>query len=664
MNILIPHKWLLEYLDTKATPKQIQKYLSLCGPSVETVTKHKNDYIYDIEVTTNRVDCMSVSGFARECAAILPQFNIKAKLKKIKLKLPTSTKPLDIKIIPNHKLGSTAGSRILGIKLENITIKPSPKWLQTRLLQIGQRPLNNAIDITNYAMWELGHPIHVFDYDRLQNKTINVRLARKGETLVTLDNQKITLKGGEVVFDNKAGQIILLPGIMGTKNTVVTPKTRNCLLWIESIDAKRVRYASMTHDLRSQAAVLNEKQVDPELALPTFQKAVSLFTKLANAKVASRIHDIYPKPPKAKPINLKQSQLDTYMGLKLKPSKVKTILSNLNCQTSFKNKTYKVTPPSYRIQDMQIPQDVIEEIARIFGYHNLPGKLMDTPIPSTSFKQDYNLLYQIKTWLAGWGLNELYTYSFVSKELAIQSGFDLKNHVKLKNPLLDDWVYMRRSLIPSLIEALNQNSTQPKLDLFELQNIYQPATSKTNLPNQKLSLNVITNQNYKHLKGILDNLLIKLHLPQTQVVPTQKPPSIFNPSKTGIIKSNSKTLGFIGQIKNTNLFAIDIKIPELISLANTYPAVTAAINHPPIIEDLTFHLPSKTHISFVIDEIINSSHLIEKVILKTIYKQNATFTIYYRHRLKTLTDKQIAPIRKKVITNLKKSFKTKLIGKL
>ena len=177
-------------------------------------------------------------------------------------------------------------------------------------------------------------------------------------------------------------------------------------------------------------------------------------------------------------------------------------------------------------------------------------------------------------------------------------------------------------------------------------------------------MNVITNQNYKHLKGILDNLLIKLHLPQTQVVPTQKPPSIFNPSKTGIIKSNSKTLGFIGQIKNTNLFAIDIKIPELISLANTYPAVTAAINHPPIIEDLTFHLPSKTHISFVIDEIINSSHLIEKVILKTIYKQNATFTIYYRHRLKTLTDKQIAPIRKKVITNLKKSFKTKLIGKL
>ena len=168
MNILIPHKWLLEHLDTKATPKQIQEYLSLCGPSIEKIDIVNGDSIYDIEVTTNRVDMMSIRGIAREASVILPEFGIDAKLKKLDLSSSNSKSSLGIEIKNDPKLCN----RILAVKLENIDIKPSPKNIQDRLNQAGLRPLNNAIDITNYVMWELGHPIHAFDYDRIVQKKI------------------------------------------------------------------------------------------------------------------------------------------------------------------------------------------------------------------------------------------------------------------------------------------------------------------------------------------------------------------------------------------------------------------------------------------------------------------------------------------------------------
>src|SRR3990170_6589114 len=185
MNILIPDSWLREHLETKATPSEIQKYLSLSGPSVERVETIRKDPVYDIEVTTNRVDCMSVRGIAREAAAILPEFGIKAQRKTLRLPTLKSQKPLDIRIINNPKLCQ----RILAIKFTGIHIAPSPAWLRDRLVKVGQRPLLNVIDITNYVMWELGHPIHVFDYDRLTTKKIIVREAKPAETLVTLDEK-------------------------------------------------------------------------------------------------------------------------------------------------------------------------------------------------------------------------------------------------------------------------------------------------------------------------------------------------------------------------------------------------------------------------------------------------------------------------------------------
>jgi len=680
MNILVPHHWLLDHLKTTATPKQIQKYLSLCGPSVERTIKVKGEPVYDIEVTTNRVDSISIYGIAREAAAILPEFGLKASLKSLKLNPITSTKKLDFTIKNNPKLCR----RVITIKLENLQLKPSPKWLQDRLIQVGQRPLNNAIDITNYIMWEIGHPVHVFDYDRLTNKTIIIREAKKGEEVVTLDDKKHILVGGEVVFDDGAGEIVDVPGIMGTKNTIVTDKTKNALLLIESIHPEKIRFASMTHAIRSQAAILNEKNVDPHLAETAILKAIELYQKICKATIGSQLLDIYPTKPTPKTTTLTQQLLNTYMGLHVKPTRVKRILENLGCKVKVKKTKpyslnpirYLITPPSWRTKDLNLPADYIEEIARIYGYHNLPSVVMDTPIPDNPPDEKFKLEHLIKQWLADWGFNEVYTYSMVSKDLSLQSGETLHHHLKIKNPLIDDFAYMRRSLIPSHLQVLSDNKNRDQVSIFEMANVYHPASTRSrsstrsgpkkgNLPNEELQLTITTIQKYPYLKGILDALLEKLFITNTSIIPVEKASLPFLNNQTAEIYADKTFIGHIGRVENSkSTHVIQLLVKPLLKIARTHPRYIPVVTTPPIIEDLTFTLPTKTFLGEVIDTINKQSKLIELVELTKVYHLNHTFQITYRNPKKSLKDRNIAPIRKKIVSSLRASHSAKLVGKL
>ncbi|MBI4034894.1 MAG: phenylalanine--tRNA ligase subunit beta [Candidatus Chisholmbacteria bacterium] len=631
MNLLVPHSWLLEHLDTKAKPADIQRYLSLCGPSVEQITQVDGEPIYHIEVTTNRVDMMSVYGIAREAAAILPQFKIKASLKKINHKPFTiSHKPLDITIKNNPHLCH----RILAIKLSDVKLGPSPKWLQDRLIQIGQRPLNNIIDITNFCMWELGHPVHAFDYDRLKKKTVIVRTAKKGERLTTLDDKTHTLKGGEVVFDDGTGQIIDLPGIMGTQNTVVTHTTKNVLLWIESIVPEKIRLASMGLNIRSQAAILNEKGVDPELGLTAILQSIKLSQTIAGAQVASRLVDIYPYPPKSVTTTLNQQTIDTYLGIHLEPKKITKILTSLGCIVNLRSNIYYLTPPSWRSSDLLIPQDYIEEITRIYGYHNLPSILMATSIPDNPPDDNFQLEHQIKTWLADWGLTEIYTYSLVAQP-------DAKNNLKLTNPLTDDMIYLRQSLISSHLQVINQNKNKKDISIFEMANVYLPKPK--NLPEHQLRLTLTTTQDYAWLKGIIEALFQKLHLPSITFKPTA--------NSTAAILSHTTQVGTIG-IVTPSISAADLDVKTLISLSSLYPHYQPLPTTAPIIEDVTITLSPQTYLGPVITAIKSVSPLIESVTLKDRYQDNFTFTITYRHPKNQLTDQDIAPLRAKITTKI------------
>lgn len=654
MNIYIPYYWLLEHLETKATPEEIARCLSLCGPSVERIEVIEGEPVLEIEVTTNRVDCMSVRGVAREAAVILPEFGIRAKLEPLELPKVNGRGELGIKIVNNSRLCK----RILAVRMSDLKMGSSPAWMQKRLTQVGQRPLNNLIDITNYVMWEIGHPVHIFDFNRLEKGKIIVREAKKGEKLVTLDGKEHVLNGGEVIFDNDRGEIIDLPGIMGTENTVVTSETKETLLWIESIDAVKIRNASMGMAIRSQAAILNEKAVDPELAATAMMRCVQLYQELAGARVKSGLVDIYPMKSGDEPVVLEQRLINNYMGLEVEPKRITRILEALGVGVKQLKSGFRLTSPSWRKNDLQVPVDYVEEVSRIYGYHNLPGKVMAKEIPDYPARNDFNLEQKIKVWLSDWGLQEVYTYSMVSEEIASRSGIPLESHLKIKNPLSEEWVYLRQSIIPSHVKVLKDNPTNSGAGIFEMANVY--IQQGDDLPEEKLCLVVTTRRSYTYLRGILGGLMSRIYRKVVVELPVE---STLHFLKQGVgslyIATENKPvqIGRIGRVDcEGEIYALELWMEPLSRLARRYPRYTPLASFPSVIQDFTFEMPDKTYLGPVIGEIEKKSGLVKEVKLLGSYRNAKTFRIWFQDPKRNLTDEEVRPIRDKIIAVVEKEF--------
>ena len=658
MNILIPHKWLLEHLNTKATPKKIQECLSLCGPSVERIYDINGDKVYDIEITTNRVDSMSVRGVAREAAVILKQFGIDAKLKN--LNLPSVSKPKDSEVLPLPKVVNNPKicKRITAVILKNTQQNPTPKWMAERLEQIETNVHNSVIDITNYITHELGHPCHAFDYDKVMatGGVIIVKEAKEGKKFVTLDGEEYITVGGEIVFENEKGEIIDLPAIKGTANTSIDDNTKNVFLWLETLDAKKVRATSMAHAIRTVAAQLEEKNVDPHLSEIVLLRGIELYQDLTGATVASEIYNYFPGNVQVESIKITAKRIEDYLGIKLTDSKVKQILTDLGCQVevqknSKNHSVFIVTPATFR-GDMRIPADIIEEIARIYGYHNLPSVVMPTRIPTSYPKDtDFNLENRCKHYLVNIGYQELYSYSMVSEELAIQSGYSLEQHLKLANPLVENNVYLRRSLVPSLIEAIENNKLRKELSVFEFASVYHP--QKNELPDEELHLSLVSSKKLREVKSDLESLLGQVYI-KASIKQTEE-------QSAEIICENKK----IGEIKIVDkLTVIDIIWNKLLSVAKHHPTYTPVPKTAVIIEDLTFTLKEKTAIGPIIEAIVKVNEYIKQVELKGVYKNNFTFTITYLNPKENISNEDVDPIRRKVVNLVENEFKGKLVGEL
>lgn len=271
MDIKILDSHLREYLDTKAKPADIARCLSLSSASIERVEELGKDYVYSVEITTNRPDMVSVYGLAREAAAVLPHFGFDAKLIPLKLpKVVCETKDKQTVKVVND---DTLVRRVMGVVMD-VAKGESPDYIKERLEAAGIRSLNSLIDVTNYVMLEIGHPTHVFDYDRLTTKKLIIRPSKKGEKVVTLDKKEHILQGGDIVADNGEGEIVDLLGVMGTANSVVTDSTKRILFFLDNNDPWKIRKTSMGLAIRTEAAALNEKGIDPELAATALSRGV------------------------------------------------------------------------------------------------------------------------------------------------------------------------------------------------------------------------------------------------------------------------------------------------------------------------------------------------------------------------------------------------------
>lgn len=668
MNILIPHKWLLEHLDTKATEAEIQKYVSLCGPSVERVYQIEGESVYDMEITTNRVDSMSVRGIAREAAVILEQFDVRAKLipSKIIRNVKVDVSPSKMLPLPKINNDPKLSKRLICVVLSGVKRNDTPDWMAKRLKQTDQNVHDAVIDITNYVTHELGHPCHAFDYDKLMKTggEINVVEAKKGETFSTLDGEAFTTVGGEVVFKNGQNEIIDLPSIKGTANTSIDDSTKNVLLLLESIMAEKVRFASMTHAIRTTAAQLMEKNVDPNLAEDVLLRGIELYKDLTEAKVASKIYDQFPGKKAPNTVEITLGRINEYLGIDITTEKVVSILKQLECRikTSESNDLITVYPPTFR-PDIEIPADIIEEIARIYGYHNFPSVLMDTPIPTNRQKGvDFTIENRIKRYLSSIGLQEIYSYSMVSKEIALKTD-SLENHLKLSNPLTDDRNYMRLSLIPSLEEIIDQNPQALEMSVFEIANVYPPI--KDSLPNEKLHLGLVSTLPYRQVRGIIEGLMEKLFVDNFNIDIVMGSDSE-NIGAITASSSNEKNPIVLGGIKvlDNGRTAIEIEFAKLLSVVKTHPEYQPIPKTAYIIEDMTFTLEPKTLVGDLMTSIIKLSDMITDVKLKNQYNQNYSFTIQYHDDSKNISAEDVEPIRKQVARVLDSIYKAKLVGEV
>lgn len=614
MNILIPDNWIREYLKTKATPLQIKEYLSLCGPSVERIT---ND-VYEIEVTSNRPDSMSVFGIAREAAAILPRFGISAKL----VGNPYTFKGSTFK--GSKKLAVSADSslcpRWTSVVIDRVSVKPSPLWMQKHLAATGIRPINSVIDITNYLMRAYGQPAHAFDYDEVKGGVMKLRASKKGEKITTLDGKTHTLAGGDIVIEDGSGRLIDLCGIMGAKNSRIKETTKTIVLFMQIYDPARIRKTSMALAHRTEAATLFEKGLDPELVLPTVYKGIELMEELTGGRVASKIYDLYPKPYKPYTVSVSRQKLDAYLGISLKDKEIKEILTSLGLGSGL-----SIQVPSFR-RDIQIDVDIIEEIARIYGYHNIKPTLPDSAPPMT--EPDALLAWEdeIKIRLRDWGYTEVLTYSMISEELLGES-----TAYKIANPLSSDWVYMRPQLLPSMLAAVKDNIHLKKdLQLFELSMVYE--YRKDDLPREKPTLIVAcTGKKYFELKGLAESLFDLFGIP-------------FALDGYGSIELHDHitilTLDFEKLVKNAKPTKTYIPIPK----------------YPPIVEDIAFTVPEQFHVGPLIEAFKKAHPLISKVSLLDVHESTRTIHIEYQNPSRNLTNEDIEPIREKLIKLAEEKF--------
>ena len=647
MNALIPDNWLRDFLKTKATTKNIAKCLTLCGPSVEKVIQDKHGPVYSIEVTTNRVDSIGIYGIAREAYSILPRFGFSTRLQPIKQVNLGFSKHVDYL---DPEVDFKLCSRFTAVLIKNVSIKASPAWMQERLISAGVRPINNVVDISNYTMHELGQPVHTFDYDKITGAKMILRESKKGERVTTLDGKTHVLQGEDIVIEDGSGRLIDLAGIMGGENSAVDDKTKNVLLFVQTYNPVSIRKTSMALAQRTEAAELFEKGLDCELVTVGIQRAIALFRKLTGGVPAAKILDLYPNPYKQKVVSCSLNFINERLGIGLPKSEISKTLTPLGFSCKWSGNNLNVLIPSWRAKDVTIPEDIIEEVARIYGYHNLPSLLMTGAIPDPLPNSPFELEIKVKSILKSHGGVEVYTSSLVAKELVKDSA------LRLRNALGNDSEYLRTTLMPSLIAGAGENLGEKEaFHLFEMANVYLPR--KGLLPKERMMLaGIFSGYSYRKAKGVIETLLTQLNI-KTSFEPEDS--QNFVPSQRNIIKAQGENLGIFGVLENSDLIYYiyyEFAVPLLRKYSKAFAPYKPISKYPPQIEDLTLVFPEKTKMGEVIKSIYNLQFTIYKIELKDIYKDAYTFRIWYQHPSKTLSNPEIEKIRTRILEELKQKF--------
>ena len=658
MDIKLTDSSIRRFLQTTISPAQLAEKMSLCGPTFDRIHKEGEDVVYEIEAITNRVDTACAFGIAREGNAVLNQMAIPCELignpyeQKIDL---YSHLPENFRItIENQSLSP----RFCAVSLKNVKIAPSEKAVSQFLNLCGERPINNAVDITNELTLLYGQPIHIFDLDKIEGKTLHLRESRKGEIITLLDNSKNKLVGGDVVIEDSRECLIDLCGIMGGKPAQVDENTKNILLITATYNPQKVRRTSLYLQKRTLAAQIFEKRPDIELCLPILSIATELFSKRCMASPSSRAFDFYPDKLPPKTIDLDLVWLDKLAGVQIERESVLDILSDLGFNGAFNGENIlSCTVPSWRYHDITIREDLVEEVVRIYGYYKLPPIL-----PCVNLKAEESnklLLTELKTkrHLSGFGYTEVFNNSLVSGDLIEKTMLNIKDHLKLTNALSQDFEYLRTSLLPSLLTNLKNNigKTDLPINIFELSNVYIKQAGAV-LPEEQSSLSLLTSYDFLYLKGTLEALFTKLNTDLIAFMPLKAQSTLFLKEKSSQIMHQDKIIGFIGELNKNILHNLDLKVTPVVAVINL-PLLISTIRpgysytpispYPPLIEEIT--IESETQVGSLIQFIKEIDPLITQVQYLNSFRNKHSFRVVFTSHSGNLDQKTVDKIKEKIL---------------
>ena len=552
--------WIKDYVSIGITTDRLVHKLTMAGLEVEQVSTVGNDIVLDLEITPNRSDCLNMVGMAREIAAILNKTYEPPKIKPIKF----SAGKLKIQNEDKKDCG-----RYIGTVIENVEVGRSAQWMKKRLEALEIKSINNVVDITNFCLLELGQPLHAFDYDKIIGGKIFIRRAKKGETIVTLDNVERILDSSILVIAD-AERPVAIAGIMGGKETEVTDQTKNILLESASFDATLIRRAVRTLKLTSDSAYRFERGVNFEMVEKCKNRAVSLILHNAKGKVTQQLDGQFVTAKVSPVIELSLEQINNYLGANLLLKDCVSILKRLEFEIiSFKKNILKVKPPYFR-SDIKESVDIIEEVARIIGYDNLPSSLPYIKAENIEAHPRKKIRTKIGQMLVGQGFDEVITFSMINQESLEKIGLGEAKYLKIQNPLTQDQEVMRPTLLPSLLSVvqMNINRGQKNLKFFEIGKTYTHKGEKetlgmvmTGFLKEDWRKTKNDGVDFYDLKGCLENVFLCLDIKN---ISFDIGNSVY--LKEGVranIFLGSKNIGVIGAVTSSVLKALGIKQPDV-----------------------------------------------------------------------------------------------------
>lgn len=632
-----------------------------------------NDALIEFEITSNRPDCRSIIGIAREAAVTLGK-----ELKYPEIKVQACDEEMSFEI----DIQTDLCKRYCGRVVKDVKVGPSPYWMQRKLIEAGMRPISNIVDITNYVMLELGQPLHAFDLDDIKYNKMTVKMAEEGEKFTTLDGVERTLTSDMLVIGNQ-DKTLDLAGIMGGENSEIKDTTTSIFIEGASFAKENIRATSKKLGLRTEASSRFEKGIDINLAEEAVNRACQLIEELGCGTVLNGMLDYYPQKEEVQKVTVNPVRINKLLGVNVPMDQFINILESLEFKCNLvSSEVLELEVPTFRL-DITEDADILEEIARIYGYDNIPSASLEGNATAGVKTDKQKFIDNVKSNSIACGLNEILTYSFVSPrgvdKINLSANDEKRNFVKIMNPLGEETSVMRTTLIPNMLDVISTNISHKveEVSAFECGNTFIPQEGLP-IETKKYCVGMYGKEvDFFVLKGVIESVLNNVGLKGYEIEP-ETTNLTFHPGRCAKIVYNNIYIGTFGElhpdvIENYNLgqrvYVAEINIDTVFENLNLTKSYNPLPKYPSTSRDIALIVKDEVFVKQIEDIIkANGEDLVESYKLFDVYKgaqieeghKSIAYSITYRSKDKTLIDEDVAKVHEKILSELSEKLNANL----